>query len=167
MTFVTSICKDGPFFLELANLFQKDNMDEAKRYVYQAFQVVWLLATPIMLGLMGVSSVFIPLFLGSGFDDAIGLLCIFSVLVLVVSLAYVAGISYLIPTKQQNVYTVAVTVAAMTKFLYKSFINTERSADLEQQLHQFQQKLWELLFRLYTAFGRRQIKAKQICATCW
>lgn len=51
-----------------------------------------------------------------GFDDAIGLLCIFSILVLVVSLAYVAGISYLIPTKQQNVYTVAVTIAAIVNF---------------------------------------------------
>ena len=69
-----------------------------------------------MFGLMGVSSVFIPLFLGAGFDDAIGLLCIFSILVLVVSLAYVVGISYLIPTKQQNVYTVAVTVAAIVNF---------------------------------------------------
>lgn len=100
----------------VANLFQKSNLDEAKRYVYQAFRVVWLLAIPIMFGLMGVSSVFIPLFLGSGFDDAIGLLCIFSILVLVVSLAYVTGISYLIPTKQQNVYTAAVTIAVIVNF---------------------------------------------------
>lgn len=114
MTVVTSI---GTVVLpRVANLFQKSNLDEAKRYVYQAFRVVWLLAIPIMFGLMGVSSVFIPLFLGSGFDDAIGLLCIFSILVLVVSLAYVTGISYLIPTKQQNVYTAAVTIAAIVNF---------------------------------------------------
>lgn len=52
MTVVTSI---GTVVLpRVANLFQKSNLDEAKRYVYQAFRVVWLLAIPIMFGLMGV-----------------------------------------------------------------------------------------------------------------
>lgn len=111
MTVVASI---GTVVLpRVANLFQNDNLGEAKEYVYKAFQVVWLLALPIMFGLMGVSSVFIPLFLGPGFNDAIGLLSIFSILVLVVSLANVVGISYLIPTKQQNVYTIAVTISAI------------------------------------------------------
>lgn len=97
----------------VANLFQKDNMDVAKKYVYKAFRVVWMLAIPMMLGLIAVSSIFIPLFLGPGFTDAIPMLSVFSGLILVVSLSYVAGISYLVPTKQQNVYTISVTIAAV------------------------------------------------------
>jgi O-antigen/teichoic acid export membrane protein len=96
----------------VANLFHNENLNEAKRYVYQAFRVVWALSIPIMFGLMSVASVFIPVFLGEGYEAAIGLLMIFSVLVVVVSLSSVVGVSYLIPTKQQNVYTLAVTIAA-------------------------------------------------------
>ena len=101
----------------VANLFHGDNLNEAKRYVYLACRLVWMMSIPIMLGLSVVASLFIPLFLGDGFDDAISLLCIFSVLVPVVSLAYVIGLSYLIPTGQQNVYTISVTIAAFVNFL--------------------------------------------------
>lgn len=110
MTIVTSV---GTVILpRVANLYHKDNLDEAKKYVYKAFRVVWMLAIPIMLGLSSVSSVFIPLFLGNGYSDSIQLLCIFSALIPVVSMAYVVGLSYLIPTQQQNVYSIAVTIAA-------------------------------------------------------
>ncbi len=164
MTFVTSI---GTVVLpRVANLFQKDNMDEAKRYVYQAFQVVWLLATPIMLGLMGVSSVFIPLFLGSGFDDAIGLLCIFSVLVLVVSLAYVAGISYLIPTKQQNVYTVAVTVAAIINFCINLLLIPKIGA-FGAAIASVSAETLGTAIQIIYCIWKKQLKAKQIFAPCW
>ena len=126
MTVVTSI---GTVVLpRVANLFQKNDLKQAKEYVYQAFQVVWLLAIPIMFGLAGVSSVFIPVFLGNGFEDAIGLLRIFSMLVLVVSLAYVVGISYLIPTKQQNIYTAAVTCAAIANFIMNLILIPRRGA---------------------------------------
>ena len=103
----------------VANLFHGDDLDEAKRYVYLACRLVCMLSIPIMFGLSVVSSLFIPLFLGDGFNDAICLLCIFSMLVPVVSLAYVIGLSYLIPTGQQNVYTISVTIAAIVNF----FIN--------------------------------------------
>lgn len=110
LTIVTSV---GVVVLpRVANLYYKDNLEQAKVYIYKAYRFVWMLALPIMFGLLSVSSVLIPVFLGKGFDDAIPLLMIFSMLVLFVSLSYITGISYLIPTKQQNIYTVAVTVSA-------------------------------------------------------
>lgn len=164
MTVVTSI---GTVVLpRVANLFQKDNMDEAKKYVYQAFQVVWLLATPIMFGLIGVSSVFIPLFLGGGFDDAVGLLCIFSILVLVVSLAYVAGISYLIPTKQQNVYTAAVTIAAGVNFCINLILIPKIGAFGAAIASVVAEATGTTIQILYCVF-KKQLNAKQIFKPCW
>ena len=114
ITVVTSV---GTVVLpRVANLFHSDNLSQAKRYVYLSFRVVCMISIPMMFGLMSVSSVFIPLFLGSGFEDSVLLLSIFSVLIVVVSLAYIVGLSYLIPTKQQNVYTAAVSVAAGVNF---------------------------------------------------
>lgn len=164
MTVVTSI---GTVVLpRVANLFQKDNMDEAKRYVYQAFQVVWLLAIPIMFGLMGVSSVFIPLFLGTGFEDAIGLLSIFSILVLVVSLAYVAGISYLIPTKQQNVYTVAVTIAAVVNFIMNLFLIPRIGAFGAAIASVVAEAVGTTIQIMYCVL-KKQLKANRIFVPCW
>lgn len=164
MTVVTSI---GTVVLpRVANLFQKNNLDEAKRYVYQAFQVVWLLAIPIMFGLMGDSSVFIPLFLGEGFDDAIGLLCIFSILVLVVSLAYVAGISYLIPTKQQNVYTVAVTIAAIVNFCM-NLVLIPRMGAFGAAIASVAAETIGTAIQIIYCISKKQLEAKQIFAPCW
>ncbi len=101
----------------VANLFAKNDIDGAKSYVYKAINVVWAIAIPIMLGLNVVSSIFIPLFLGEGFDLAVDLLEIFSFLVPVVSFAHIIGVSYLIPTRQQNVYTAAVTCAACVNYI--------------------------------------------------
>lgn len=120
LTVVTSI---GTVILpRVANLYNNNDLYKAKQYIYKSIRVVWLLSIPIMFGLIAVSSVFIPIFLGPGFDKAIILLCIFSVLVPVVSLAYIIGLSYLVSTGQQNVYTFAVTASAIFNFILNYFL---------------------------------------------
>lgn len=110
LTIVTSI---GVVVLpRIANLYFKNKIDLVRNYIYRSIRFTWMLALPIVFGLFSISSLLIPVFLGPGYSDAIILLKIFSFLVLFVSFSYVVGISYLIPTKQQNIYTVAVTVAA-------------------------------------------------------
>lgn len=164
MSVVTSV---GTVVLpRVANLFHKDNFDEAKRYVYMAFRVVWMMAIPIMFGLLSVSSVFIPLFLGEGFSDAIILLCIFSVLVLVVSLAYVVGLSYLVPTKQQNVYTVAVTVAACVNFAINMILIPRIGAVGAAIASVFAETVGTLIQIIYCVV-KKQLSAKQIFIPCW
>lgn len=100
----------------VANLYNNGNQDKAKAYVYKAYRFVWLLAIPIMFGLISISNFFVPVFFGAGFDLAEILLPIFSVLVLAVSAAYVSGFSFLIPIGKQNVYTICVCVSALFNF---------------------------------------------------
>lgn len=120
LTLVTSV---GTVVLpRVANLYHKKNLDQAKEYIYKAINVVWLLSLPMMFGLSIVASIFIPLFLGEGFDLAVKLLRIFSCLIPFVSLAHIIGVCYLIPTKQQNVYTVAVTLAACVNFVLNAIL---------------------------------------------
>lgn len=114
ITVVTSI---GAVILpRVANLYKKGEVDKAKHYIYLSYNVVWMIAFPLMFGLLSVSSFLIPIYLGENYDLSITLLQIFSLLILFVSLAYVTGISYLTPTNQQNIYTVSVTVAAIVNF---------------------------------------------------
>lgn len=115
LTVVTSI---GTVVLpRVANLYHKDDMSEAKEYVYKSFRFTWMLSLPIMCGISAVATIFVPLFLGKGYDDSILLLIIFSWLVIFVSLSNTIGVSYLLPTEQQNVYTISVFIAALANFL--------------------------------------------------
>lgn len=110
LTVVTSI---GAVILpRVANLYNNGHQDEAKDYVYMGFRFTWMMAMPMTLGLMMISSVFVPVFFGEGYDLALILLPIFSMLILFVSLAYVSGFSFLIPIGKRNIYTIAVSAGA-------------------------------------------------------
>ena len=101
----------------VANLFSLDKIDEAKEFIYKAYRVVFLLSIPLFYGLLTCSSLFIPIYLGRGFELSIPLMQIFSWLVVVVSLASVTGLAYLVSTKQQNIYTISVSLAAIVNVL--------------------------------------------------
>lgn len=115
LTVITSI--STVILPRVANLYKNNQLDRAKEYIYLGYRFVWLLAMPIMFGLIGISSTFVPVFFGPGYELAKALIPIFSILVVAVSLAHVTGYAYLIPTEQQNVYTIAVTVAAIINLL--------------------------------------------------
>lgn len=112
----------------VANLYHSNQIERAKEYIYTSYRFVWMLGLPIMVGLVTTASVLIPVFLGQGYDDSVLLLQIFSLLVIFVSLSYVTGLSYLIPTEQQNIFTVAVSCAAGLNFILNLILIRRYSA---------------------------------------
>ncbi|MBQ8279928.1 MAG: flippase [Roseburia sp.] len=100
----------------VANLYKRNALEQAKQYIYKAYRVIWALALPCMFGLIAIASVFIPLYLGPNYEMSIDLLKIFAILAFVVAPASITGLAYLVPTNQQNVYTIAVTSAAIVNF---------------------------------------------------
>ena len=99
-----------------------EQSEKIARVAYKSYRFVWLLAFPMATGLAGIASILIPVFLGSGYDDGIILLEIFSMLIIIVSAAYITGLSYLLPTEQQNVYTIAVTASAIINLVMNAFL---------------------------------------------
>lgn len=97
----------------VANLFENQKKEDVLFYIYKAYRFTTFLAFPIMFGLIGVAGTFVPVFFGEGYDLVEVLMPVFSILVVAVSLAYLTGYSYLISTKQQNVYTISVAIAAV------------------------------------------------------
>lgn len=106
----------------VANLYAQKKMDEARTYVYKAYRVVMLIAVPIFFGIIVCATILIPVYLGSGYDLSVPLIQIFSWLLIAVSLASITGLAYLVPTKQQNVYTISVTIAAVANFIMNSIM---------------------------------------------
>ncbi len=115
ITLVTSI---GVVLLpRIAYLFKSNEKEQLRYYMEKAFSFVWFLSLPMVFGIFSISNLFVPLFLGDGYDKSSILLPILSPMIIFVGLSYVVGIAYLISTKQQNVYTIAVTIAAFVNLL--------------------------------------------------
>lgn len=106
----------------IAQLFHDDAWDKIKYYLTKSYQFVWFLGIPIMCGLIGVADIFVPVFYGPGYEKIQVLLPIYSCLVVAVALSNVTGCQYLIPTKKQNVYTMAVGVSAVLNLLLNSIL---------------------------------------------
>jgi O-antigen/teichoic acid export membrane protein len=98
-------------------VYKEGDLDKVKYYIYKSYRFVWMLAIPIMFGLIAVSNIFIPIFLGEGYEKCIILLDIFSLLVIFIGLSNVTGMQYFVPVGKQNVLTMTVTVGAVINFL--------------------------------------------------
>lgn len=120
LTVVTSVAT--VILPRVANLYNNGDKQTACDYVYKGYRFVWLLAFPIMFGIIGITKVFVPVFFGPGFDLSNILMPIFSLLVLFVSLSYISGFSFLIPIGKQNVYTVIVCISAVFNLLANSLL---------------------------------------------
>lgn len=106
----------------IAKLFQDNKQEEIKKYLMKSYQFVWFLGIPVMCGLIGVANIFVPVFYGSGYEKIKILLPTYSCLVIAVALSNVTGCQYLIPTKKQNVYTVAVVISAVSNLILNSVL---------------------------------------------
>ena len=102
----------------IAALYSSGNMNMVKKYVKKAFSFVMLLAFPLMFGMISVSSKFVPLFYGPGYDKVIILICIICPIILFIGISNVVGVQYLLPTKQQKKYTFSVIIGAIINFIF-------------------------------------------------
>lgn len=93
----------------------KDGM--IKEYMYKTFKFVYLLAFPIILGIIAVSNKFVPIFLGDGYDRVKLLLKLLSPIVLFIGMSNVIGSQYLISTKKQKQFTISVTCGAFINLI--------------------------------------------------
>lgn len=97
----------------IAKTFADGDKELLNSYMRKSFRFTWLMAIPVMFGIMGVSSTFVPVFFGEGYDKVKILMPLYSILIVFVSMSYILGIQFLIAIGRQNVYTVAVTISAV------------------------------------------------------
>ena len=103
LTLITSL---GAVMLpRIANLFAENKEDEIKKYMDNSLKFVFILAFPLIFGIISVADSFVPLFFGKGYDKVIIIMQILSPIVLFVGLSNVIGNQYLLTTKNQGKYT--------------------------------------------------------------
>ena len=101
----------------IANTFKDGNKEEINQYLNRSFKFVWLLACPMIAGLIVVSSNFVPIFYGDGYDKVATILCVISPLILAIGLNNVTGVQYLIQVKKQRIYTITVVIGAIVNIV--------------------------------------------------
>ena len=100
----------------IAATYAKGEKDKVREYMNKSFAFIMMIAFPLMFGLISISYKFVPLFYGTGYDKVAPILCVISPIIVFIGLSNVTGTQYLLPTKQQNKYTISVVIGALINF---------------------------------------------------
>ena len=101
----------------MASTYASGNKEKINDYLKMSFKFVFFLAFPIMFGIISISSAFVPVFFGKGYDKVIVLINIISPILVLMGMGNVLGTQYLLPTKKQKQYTISVTVGVIVNFI--------------------------------------------------
>lgn len=100
----------------IASIYSKGKKETIIKYLKKSLTFVMMLSFPLFFGLCSISNKFVPLFFGYNYDKVSSLLCIISPVIVLIGVSNVTGIQYLLPTKQQNKYTISVIIGAFINF---------------------------------------------------
>lgn len=115
LTIITSL---GTVMLpRVSNIYANGKDEEIKKNIKMSFEFTFLLAFPIMFGIIIIVDKFIPFFLGDGYESVSMLIKIISPILLMIGISNVIGMQYLLPTKKQNQYTISVIVGATVNLI--------------------------------------------------
>ena len=120
LTIITSL---GTVMLpRIASTFAEGNKEKVRQYMKNSFNMVFILAFPLIFGLIAVSDNFVPFFFGNGYEKVSTLMKVISPIILFIGLSNVTGTQYLLPTKRQKEYTLSVVFGAIVNFIMNSLL---------------------------------------------
>lgn len=116
LTIITSL---GTVMMpRIANNFALGNKEKIKNYMKKSFNYVFLIAFPMIFGIISITNVFVPVFFGEGYERVILLMNVISPILLFIGLSNVVGVQYLLPTKKQKEYTISVVIGAIVNLIF-------------------------------------------------
>ena len=118
LTIITSL---GTVLLpRIASCFANNKKQEVFGYLKKSFNFVFILAFPMVFGIIAVADKFVPLFFGPGYDKVVILMSVISPIILFIGMNNVIGKQYLLPTKRQKQYTISVVTGAVVNLIMNS-----------------------------------------------
>ena len=120
LTVITSL---GTVMLpRIASTYAKGEEDKVNEYMKESFDLVFMLAFPLIFGVISASDAFVPFFFGDGYEKVAVLMKVISPIVLLVGLGSEIGIQYLLPTKRQKEYSTSVILGAVINVIMNSLL---------------------------------------------
>ncbi len=106
----------------MAYLFKSGNEADAKNKIVNSMKFILCVSIPMAFGMIGVSKILIPWFLGDGYEKCVMLLRIFSVLIIVVGLNNAVGKQVLMAIGKQKEYNYSVILGAIINAILNSIL---------------------------------------------
>lgn len=120
LTIITSL---GTVMMpRIASTFVKGNKKKIDNYMEKSFNMVFMLAFPLIFGIIAVSDEFVPIFFGNGYEKVIVLMKILCPIILLIGLSNVTGTQYLLPTKRQKEYSISVVCGSIINLVMNSIL---------------------------------------------
>lgn len=101
----------------IASSYANGDVAMIRHYIMRSYRFVWLIALPMMFGLIGIIDQVIPWFFGPGYGPVGILVKIFTGLLLAIGINNVTGVQFLIPINKQNIFTLTVLIGAILNFV--------------------------------------------------
>lgn len=107
---------------KMTNTFAKGDKKGMNHYIEKSFRFVSFLAFPIMFGIIGISSDFVPWFFGREFLKCGILIDIISPIIVAIAWSNVLGIQVMLPMGKTKEFTISVTAGAAVNFILNMFL---------------------------------------------
>lgn len=112
-TFMQLIISLGTVMMPaMASAFAKKKFDEIDKMLSGSFNFTFIFGCPMMFGIAAVANNFSIWFYGRNFAPVGPMMMAMSPVILFIGLSVVLGKQYLLPTKKQKIYTIAVITGA-------------------------------------------------------
>ena len=96
--------------------------NKVRIYMEKSVKLVFMLAFPMIFGIIAVANVFVPVFFGEGYDKVAILMSVISPIILLIGLSNVTGTQYLLPIKRQKQFTISVVCGAIINFIMNAIL---------------------------------------------
>ncbi len=106
----------------MENCLACGDFDGYRHYINVSLHYILILAFPCCLGLLALAPDIITIFAGEKYAHSVLTIKILAPVVVIVGLAYFVGLQVLYPHRQEWKYTVSVSVAAVSNFIFNLFM---------------------------------------------
>ena len=103
-------------------LIDSNRKDLVENVLEKSIQMVTYLAYPMSIGVMIISKVFVPWYLGSMFGETVLLLSLYSIKIVLVTMSNVIGMQFLIPAGRNKEFIYSVSIGALVTLLLNIFL---------------------------------------------
>lgn len=96
-----------------AYLFTEQRFDEVRKKIETSFNFIFFMGFACCFGIMGIAKTFVPVFFGPGYDEVVGLLYVFSPIIVIIGVSNCLGSQYYTPCgkrKESTNYLIAGSV---------------------------------------------------------
>lgn len=122
MSLMLIIALSGVMLPRISREFANNHKNVIKDYMYKTYRFLFFISFPLIFGLCSISSIFVPVFFGEGYEKVEILIYIMSCLFLLKGINSITGTQYLTATDQQKTYLHIVIIGGISNIVLNAVL---------------------------------------------